>query len=68
MYHITNYSKNKAKELNVIIKPSIKKDKKIDVIKNNKIIASIGNINYMDYPNYINEKGLKFANKRRALY
>ena len=36
MYHITNYSKNKAKELNVIIKPSKNKNKKLDVFKDGK--------------------------------
>jgi len=50
MYHITNYSKKKAKELNVQIRPSNnpKKKKKIDVYKDDKKIASIGDINYFD--------------------
>ena len=68
MYHITNYSKNKAKELNVIIKPSKNKNKKIDVFKDGKKIASVGAIGYMDYPNYIETKGLKYANERKKLY
>ena len=68
MYNITEYSKNQAKKLNVKIKPSNKKDKKLDVIKDNKIIASIGNTNYMDYPHYIQSNGLKYANVRRILY
>ena len=44
MYNITDYSKRQAKKLNVEIKPSSKKNKKIDIIKNNKVIASIGDI------------------------
>lgn len=68
MYHITDYSKQQAKALNVDIKPSIKKNKKIDVIKNNKIIASIGDIRYSDYPSYIQSHGMAYANQRRKLY
>ena len=43
-YKITNYSYNQAKKLNVEIKPSTNKKKKIDVFKDNKKIASIGAI------------------------
>lgn len=67
-YHITDYSYKQAKKLNVIIKPSKNKNKKIDVFnKNGSKIASIGNSNYFDYPNYklINEK---LAKERRKLY
>ena len=67
-YHITNYSKNKAKELEVKIKPSTNKNKKIDVYKNNKKIASIGALGYPDYPTYIKSKGLEYANERKKLY
>ena len=68
MYNITKYTKEKAKELNVVVKPSTKKNKKIDVFKNNKLIASIGAIGYLDYPNYIEKKGIQFANERKKLY
>jgi len=69
MYQITDYSYQQAKKLNVIIKPSTRKGKKIDVYdNNNKFIVSIGDINYMDYPSYIKEKGLKYADERRRLY
>jgi hypothetical protein len=67
-YKIKTYSYNQAKKLNVDIKPSTKKNKKIDVIKNNKIIASIGHTDYDDYPTYIETKGLTYANERRRLY
>jgi hypothetical protein len=68
MYTITNYSYKKAKELNVTIKPSQNKNKKIDVYKNGELIASIGAIGYKDYPTYIKENGIEYANKRRQLY
>ena len=68
MYKISDYSKKQAEKLNVTIKPSQKKDKKIDVIKNGHVIASIGNKNYKDYPTYIQENGKPYADKRRKLY
>jgi hypothetical protein len=68
MYKIKDYSYKKAKELGVEIKPSTNKNKKIDVIKKGKVIASIGDINYKDYPTYIQEKGLSYAKERRRLY
>ena len=68
MYKITKYTKNKALKLKVEVKPSKNKSKKIDVFKNGVKIASIGAKGYKDYPTYIKEKGLKYANKRRKLY
>lgn len=68
MYVITDYTKAQANKLGVVVKPSSKKNKKIDVFKNDKKIASIGDINYLDYPNYIKRNGLEFANRRRELY
>ena len=68
MYRITDYSYKQAKKLKVIIKPSTRKDKKIDIFKNDKKVASIGNKNYLDYPSYIETKGKKYAEKRRELY
>ena len=67
-YKIKNYSYNKAKELNVEIKPSNKKNKKIDVYKNDVLIASVGDSRYLDYPSYIEKKGINYANSRRKLY
>ena len=68
MYHILPYSYNKARELGVEIKPSTRKDKKIDVYKNNNYICSIGKIEMYDYPTYLRDKGVEYANKRRYLY
>ena len=68
MYNITQYTKNQAKELKVEVKPSSNKNKKIDVFKDGKKIASVGNINYMDYPHYILDKGKRYADQRKKLY
>ena len=68
-YKITDYSYNQAKKLNLIIKSSKNKNKKIDVYdKDNNYIASIGNISYNDYPSYIKLYNLEYANERRRLY
>jgi len=68
MYEITDYSKQQAKKLGVQIKPSTRKDKKIDVFKNREKVASIGAKGYKDFPTYKKEKGLAFAETRRRLY
>lgn len=68
MYKILPYSFKRAKELNVKILPSNNLNKKIDVYKDNKKVASIGAKGYLDYPNYILLKGKEYANIRRKLY
>jgi len=68
MYEITQYSKNKAKELGVSIKNSTNPKKKLDVFKDDKKVASCGAIGYYDYPTYLKMKGQKFADERRRLY
>jgi hypothetical protein len=68
MYTILPYTKEKAKQLGVTVTPSTKKGKKLDVYKNGKLIASIGDINYSDFPTYVKEKGLKYAEERRRMY
>lgn len=68
MYSITKYTYNKAKKLNVRVKKSSNKTKKIDVYKNNIKIASIGANGMNDYPTYINKCGIKYAKTRRKLY
>jgi len=67
-YKITNYSYQQAKKLNVEIKPSSNKKKKIDVFKGDKKIASIGAMGYNDYPTFLKTKGVSYANERRKLY
>jgi hypothetical protein len=69
MYHILPYTKKKAKNLKLIIKPSLKKSKKIDVYdKNGYYIVSIGSTGYLDYAYYLKYYGKKVADERRRLY
>lgn len=68
MYNILPQHYVNAKKLGVEIKPSNLKNKKIDVYKDDKRIASIGAINYKDYQYYILENGKKYADERRRLY
>ena len=69
LYRITNYTYNQAKKLNVIVKPSYRKDKKIDVFsKDGYLIASVGAKGYFDYPTYIHSFGKQYADQRRKLY
>lgn len=67
-YSITNYTRSKANKYGVSVRKSHNCAKKIDVIKNGSIIASVGAMGYSDYPTYINTHGLDYANKRRKLY
>lgn len=73
MYQPTRYSYLKAKLLGVKIYPSENPNKKLDVYKKGIKMASIGDINYLDYPNFVKlEKAGKLepgtAKKRRAAY
>jgi len=74
-YKVTQYSKDKMKELNdklgtdvYSIRPSTDKKKKIDVMLRNDVIASVGDPELGDYPSYIESDGLEFANKRRTAF
>ena len=68
MYQISEYSLKKAKDLGVDILPSKRKYKKIDVYKNGKYIASIGDNRYMDFPSILAKEGKEIADKHRKLY
>ena len=68
LYDITGYTKGKAKELQLEIKPSTRKGKKIDVFKNGELIASIGAKGYGDYSHYLLERGKEYADERKRLY
>jgi len=67
-YHITEYTKNRAKEIDVDVVPSKNPKKKIDVYKDGELIASVGATGYFDFPTYIQEKGKAYADERRRLY
>jgi hypothetical protein len=67
-YQITKYTRSKAKQIGVQIKPSTNKTKKLDVFKKGKKIASIGANGMNDFPTYMKLKGKQFALTRRRLY
>ena len=69
MYDILPYTHQKANELGVIVRSSKNPKYKIDVYdKNGNYLFSGGASGYKDYPHYIKEKGIKYANERRRLY
>ena len=68
MYKISPYTKDRAKELGVVVKPSKSKGKKLDVFKNDKKVASVGAMGYKDYPTYLKEDGKAVADERKRLY
>jgi hypothetical protein len=68
MYHITDYTRQRASDINVEVKVSDNPKKKIDIYKNGKFIYSIGNINYKDFPTYLRENGEEYALRRKFLY
>lgn len=73
-YKIKKLQLEKAKKLNLVIKSSQKKNKKIDVFnQKGELLASIGGVKkdgtfYMDYANYIEKIGLEKANEKRKNY
>ena len=67
-YEIKPYTIDQAKKYGYIVKVSTNKKKKLDVFKDNVKVCSIGDSQYKDYPTYIQERGLTFANTRRELY
>jgi len=67
-YSITNYSKQQAKKLGVELRQSSNPKKKIDVYKKYEKVASIGAIEYQDYPTFMKTMGKNYADERRRLY
>ena len=74
-YVITQYSLEKIQELNqklntsdFSIKLSKDPNKKLDVYLREKKIATIGNRAMGDFPTFIEERGIEYANKRRDAY
>ena len=68
MYIIQPYTYQRAKELDLVVKPSTVKGKKIDVYDDGEKIASIGAVGYKDYAMYLKEYGKEYADERRRLY
>ena len=68
-YTILPYTYTKAKRLDVTVKPSSVKGKKIDVFdKNGNKLASIGALGMNDYPTWTKKMGKAFADRRRKAY
>lgn len=70
VYHLRPYHKLKARQLGVIIRPSIKAPYKIDVFSRatGEYITSIGDRRYNDYITYAENEGYNVAERRRELY
>jgi hypothetical protein len=68
MYQVSDYSKERAKILGVEIKSSQTAGKKLDVYHQGLLIASIGDMNYSDYPTYLSTRGKEYADERKRLY
>ena len=67
-YTITPYTKRRAQQLGVVVRPSTHKNKKIDVFKKGQKIASVGALGMNDYPTWIRKRGQAYASRRRRLY
>jgi hypothetical protein len=68
-YKITKYTKDRAKAIGAVVKPSKDPKKKLDVFsKDGVFLTSVGAMGYKDYPTYMKEKGKEFADERRRLY
>ena len=68
IYKITKYTRRRAREIGVEVKPSTNKTKKIDVFKKGTKIAEVGANGMNDYPTYMKLRGSKYAKTRRRLY
>ena len=72
-YKIKERQFQKAKKLGVEIKSSTSKNKKIDIFKDNKKVASVGGVKsdgtaYNDYATYLTILPKKEADKKRNNY
>jgi hypothetical protein len=67
-YRITNYTRKRATQIGVVVKPSTNPTKKIDVFRKSRKIASVGAAGMNDFPTYIRTRGLAYAKTRRRLY
>lgn len=69
MYSISRGTYAKAKKLNVTVKPSTVKGKKIDVFNSKgEKLASIGALGMNDYYLWKKKEGIEFAKKRQKAY
>ena len=68
MYQILPYTKQQAKKIGVIVRPSTNPKKKVDVFKEGDKVASIGAIDFKDFPTFWKEDGKDIADERRKAY
>jgi len=69
VYKILPYTKARAKRINVIVRPSKRKGKKLDVYdRKGNYLTSVGARGYLDYPTYRKLYGREIAEKRKKLY
>ena len=70
MYEIQAYTYNQADSLGLIIKPSTRVNKKLDIFdkRDNQYITSVGDSRYGDYPTYKKHYGEEYANKRKRAF
>jgi len=69
VYKILPYTKARARRINVIVRPSKRKGKKVDVYdRQGNYITSVGAKGYLDYASYRKLYGREMAEKRRKLY
>lgn len=70
MYKITDYTFEQAQNLDVIVTPSKRKNKKIDIYDNRdrQYITSVGDKRYGDYPTFMETRGKAFAEERRKRF
>lgn len=69
MYKIKPYTKRKARKLGVVVRPSNRPGKKIDIYtKTGEYITSVGAKGYNDYPTYLEKVGRGVAEARRKMY
>ena len=52
-YKMTQHTRRRAKQHGVRVKPSSKKNKKIDVVRDGNVIASVGDERYPDFGTYL---------------
>lgn len=66
-YVIKERTRRNAERIGVTVKKSTNPDKKIDVFKGGKKVASVGGAGYGDYPTYL-MKNKTMAEEKRRMY
>ncbi len=66
-YVVTQRTKDQAKRLGVVVRPSANPRKKLDVFRDNKKVATVGEAGAGDFPTYL-KASKALAEERRRLY